>query len=310
MTFRETDRQISDARAFIQGAALAAALMVGVTGCAASREEGPESWWHEAIGGKIAQDRPAPPGDKDPAPNLATVPPKPAPVDAAAWNRRTAGLMTDRVAAREAAALAPIPAATPAASSGLPGAPPPRPTLSGPTSVPGLGPAEPSRAPKDAPSGLGASLNAVAKPAAPAPVSSRLAPGPLPALPVAPPTRPGIAPPPPARLAGAGAVPPVAPTPAPGVTTLEFVGPSDQLTTTSLDDLRAIAAGRGEKFIVITGRGDAVTSDAVAQAAAVGLALRRAQAIATALVADGVPNRVLRIDAQAAGRGGDLRLLQ
>lgn len=111
-------------------------------------------------------------------------------------------------------------------------------------------------------------------------------------------------------MAGAGAVPPVAPTPAPGVTTLEFVGPSDQLTTTSLDDLRAIAAGRGEKFIVITGRGDVVTSDAVAQAAAVGLALRRAQAIATALVADGVPNRVLRIDAQAAGRGGDLRLLQ
>jgi outer membrane protein OmpA-like peptidoglycan-associated protein len=108
----------------------------------------------------------------------------------------------------------------------------------------------------------------------------------------------------------ATAAPPVASVTAPGTIVLEFIGPSDQLTTTSLDQLRTIAANRGQRFIVITGRGDAVTSDAVSQAAAVGLALKRAQAIATVLVADGVPSRVLRLDAQAAGRGGDLRLLQ
>jgi len=307
MTFRGMDRQISDARAYIQAAVLAVTMLCGVTGCAVSHDEGPEAWWHEAIGGKIAQDRPPPPGDKDPAPSLATVPPKPQPVDSAAWNRRTAGLMTDRVAAREAAALAPIPG--PAAGS-LPGAPPAPAVIGGPTTVPGLGPAEPSRGPKSAPSGLGASLNAVAKPTVPAPAGSGLAPGPVPALPVAPPARPGIAPAPPPRAVAATAAPPVASVTAPGTIVLEFIGPSDQLTTTSLDQLRTIAANRGQRFIVITGRGDAVTSDAVSQAAAVGLALKRAQAIATVLVADGVPSRVLRLDAQAAGRGGDLRLLQ
>ena len=38
----------------------------------------PVSWWHDLQGGKIAEQRPPPPGADQPYPNLATVPPKPA----------------------------------------------------------------------------------------------------------------------------------------------------------------------------------------------------------------------------------------
>ena len=304
MTFGANDGQPSDVRAFVQAAALAAVLSLSLTACTVSHTEGPEAWWHESIGGKINQDRPPPPGDKDPAPSLATVPPKPQPADAAAWNRRTANLMTDRVAARQSAALTPIPGAAP-----LPGAPPPPAVLSGPTTVPGLGPATPSQSPKDRPPGLGASLPAVAKPASPA-SPSHYASGPIPALPDAPPARPNIAPAPPPAPTPATAAPPILTTIPTGGTEVEFVGQSATLTETALEQVKALAAARGQQAIAITGRGDASSSDAVAQAAAVGLGLRRAQAIATALVAEGVPNRVLRLNAQAAGRGGDLRLLQ
>ncbi len=55
-----------------------AGLHLCLGGCSNRHTSGPEAWWHEAIGGKISEQRPPPPGDKDPYPNLATVPPKPA----------------------------------------------------------------------------------------------------------------------------------------------------------------------------------------------------------------------------------------
>jgi len=45
-------------------------------------------------------------------PNLATVPARPAATNTAAWNQMTAGLITDRLNALQAAAIAPIPAAS------------------------------------------------------------------------------------------------------------------------------------------------------------------------------------------------------
>jgi hypothetical protein len=44
----------------------------------------PVSWWHGLQGGKIAEERPPPPGADQPYPNLASVPPKPAQPDRAA----------------------------------------------------------------------------------------------------------------------------------------------------------------------------------------------------------------------------------
>ena len=40
-------------------------------------------WWHRQQGGVIASERPPPPGVGDPYPNLATVPARPTPTDAA-----------------------------------------------------------------------------------------------------------------------------------------------------------------------------------------------------------------------------------
>src|SRR5690348_133049 len=63
----------------------AAALVLGLTGCASFPSSmNPVSWWHDLQGGKIAEDRPPPPGADQPYPNLASVPPKPAEPDRAA----------------------------------------------------------------------------------------------------------------------------------------------------------------------------------------------------------------------------------
>ena len=50
-----------------------------------------------------------------------------------------------------------------------------------------------------------------------------------------------------------------------------------------------LAAERGNGGILITGYGDAVGSDTTTQSVALALGLKRAQALATALVAQGVP---------------------
>jgi outer membrane protein OmpA-like peptidoglycan-associated protein len=60
----------------------------------------------------------------------------------------------------------------------------------------------------------------------------------------------------------------------------------------------------------VTGYGGAVNSDVQTQQAALVLGLARAQHLATALVAQGVPFARLRLSAEAAGRGASLRLLQ
>ena len=61
--------------------------------------------------------------------------------------------------------------------------------------------------------------------------------------------------------------------------------------------------------IVITGYGDAASSEPAVQANALTLALLRAQAIARALVAEGLPAGAMVTDAQAEGRGAAVRLV-
>jgi len=77
-----------------------------------------------------------------------------------------------------------------------------------------------------------------------------------------------------------------------------------------LAEVKALAADRGDHGIAIIGYGGATSSDPVAQSDALSLGLSRAQALATALVAQGVPYAMLRLNAEAAGRGATLRLLQ
>src|SRR5689334_7609236 len=51
------------------------AVVAGVlAGCSSSSSMNPVNWWHSAQGGKIAQQRPLPPGANEPYPKLSTVP--------------------------------------------------------------------------------------------------------------------------------------------------------------------------------------------------------------------------------------------
>ncbi len=284
--------------------------------CQSTPNTGPEAWWHDAVGGKIAQQRPPAPGEKDPYPNLATVPAKPPPADTAAWNKVTSALIMDRIAANQAAALAPIPPARPT------GVPPARPTvapapadgpsmsLSALTAPPPAAPppvAPPPAAPPPARTAAPPPAAPIARPPIPAGPKISTA---LPALPVREPPRPNIAPGPPPPLVPATAAAPPPALRAANEITVDFSPRSFALTDAALAQIRAIAEAHGELGIAVVGYGDARTSDALAQAAALDLGLSRAQALATALAARGVPAREIRVAAQAAGRGASLRLLQ
>ena len=61
----------------------------------------PVTWWHDLQGGKIAEERPPPPGADQPYPNLATVPPKPAEPDRAALANIANALIADRTKDRK-----------------------------------------------------------------------------------------------------------------------------------------------------------------------------------------------------------------
>ena len=91
---------------------------------------------------------------------------------------------------------------------------------------------------------------------------------------------------------------------------MDFDRDSARLNDPALASVRALAIARGGRAIAITGHGDATSSDPLDQEKAVTLGLARAQALATALVAQGVPYAMLRLNAESAGRGANVRLLQ
>jgi outer membrane protein OmpA-like peptidoglycan-associated protein len=91
------------------------------------------------------------------------------------------------------------------------------------------------------------------------------------------------------------------------------VGFAPGAATLSPDEAASIkqfAAKRGNSTVVVTGYGDAAGSDVASQTAALSLGLSRAQAVANALTAAGVPQGAVRVGAEAAGRGARLLLLQ
>ncbi|GEM_PF-879204 len=382
-----------------------ACSVVWLTGCSKPPSLNPVDWWHTMQGGRIAEDRPDPPGAEDPYPNLSTVPARPTPPDRDAMKKLTEALVGDRTNAHYSAEAAPLadpssptaspnlfgsgtlpppPPASPAAvSASLPAASappappepaappaPPEPTAppapvappaarpeavtppsrapvtavqsapldvpapaaaqpSAPAAPPAATPVAPPAAPSSAPPAtpspgpLGGS-QAASPPAAPetgAPPPARAAPVPgaeLAPPPIAPGPLPGLPTEPPARAAAAPAPPPppppaISPIPPPAsasATVIPFAAASSTVSPTAGEVIKAFAAKRGGGSIVVTGYGDAITSDPGAQTAALSLALSRAQAVANALTAAGVPQSAIQVGAEAAGRGVGMRMLQ
>jgi outer membrane protein OmpA-like peptidoglycan-associated protein len=88
------------------------------------------------------------------------------------------------------------------------------------------------------------------------------------------------------------------------------VNGSAALTPTATDTLKQLATRRGTGMIAVTGYGDAASNNPDAQSAALALGLSRAQAMAAALTAAGVPASAVQVDAAAIGRGATARLVQ
>ena len=103
--------------------------------------------------------------------------------------------------------------------------------------------------------------------------------------------------------------PPPAPVVAPGgPVAVAFQPGSALLPVSSLGALKLLAQRHGDAPIAVTGYGDATSSDAAAQSAALPLALARARAIAANLLAAGVPANAIRVGAEAQGSGGAARV--
>ncbi len=291
------------ARAQLLSAAVAAAL--ALSGCS-----GLPGLAHRIEGGQIAKPRQPPPGGNQPYPTLASVPSQPAPPDQAELARVYQALVADRENARHLTAAPPDPS-LPSASPelfGLGTAPPPpasqpsaQPTATA-TLAAAQGPAAepaPEAAPSAAPSPPVPPQPARAAPAASAPSAD---------VPSAPPPRAEPAPPaPPPAPAIPAPAPPAVPADA---VRLAFEPGSPVLPAASAEALRALAKRRGGHAIAAIGYGDADSADPAVQAKALTLGLQRAQAIAQALAADGVPEQSVRLEAQAGGRGGSARIIE
>jgi outer membrane protein OmpA-like peptidoglycan-associated protein len=299
-----------------------------LAGCSTISSMNPVNWWHRQEGGKIAEDRPPPPGADKPYPNISTVPAKPAPPDAEAMKNLTDSLVADRTNAQHEAQAAPLadpssptaspnlfgvgtapppppPGATPPAAStsaGTPIASASMPAVSAPVTPPSAAPRKPVQSTPLAP--LPA---ATAPPAATAaPAASTPPAGLPPAMPAAPPPRPAIAGPAPA----AQVVPTPMPRPAAGTSaTIVFPERASNLSQPAADEVKAFAAKRGKATISVIGYGDSASSDPDAQSAAVNLGLSRAQSIMDVLKTAGVPGTAIRVSAEASGRGASLQLL-
>jgi len=265
-------------------------LLCMLSACASAPDAiNPVSWWHSLEGGPIAQKRALPPGAEAPFPNLANVPIAPSFLPAPERDRISAALLADRTRTEQQVLLEPLPSGT-ASDTG-------NSVLTQPPAPP---PAEPS--------GASASLPAVtsqpapaappASPPPPEPATVAAATATLPSVP--------LAPPPPPALAGIGLP---GPPPAPYVAGTEggldfhFATGSSALSAGDRARLAAFAHRRGGAGVAVIGFGDATESEPAAQSAGLQLGLARAEAVAAALAASGVPESALRLGAEASGAG-------
>ena len=289
--------------------------------------DSPADWWHQLQGGAIAEDRPPPPGASAPYPNLDQVPGETPKVDAAHQKTLEAQLLAERDQVRRNVVQDPLPASPPA----QPVVPPPAPSdpeashivaeaanttsapapsasptpTSQPTPTPAASPAPAAAvpAPPNPPAPTRASSKTPA-PATPAPAAAASTPPPSgpPAIPDAPPPLP--------ELAGITAsLVPAAGRPPPQGVAVGFRRGSAELPLSAVGALQALAARRAGAAIAVQAGGDAGPSPA-AQAAALPLALRRANAVLNELVALGVPAGDVHATALATARGTRADLIQ
>ncbi|HQT78031.1 MAG TPA: hypothetical protein PLD10_13330, partial [Rhodopila sp.] len=163
-----------------------------LAGCSTIEAMNPVNWWHRQEGGKIAEQRPAPPGADQPYPNLSTVPGKPVAPDQEALKKLTDSLIADRTNAQHAAQAAPIAdPSSPTASPSLFGVgttPPPPPPGAIPSSGTSAGHTSPSTSPSSADTSSGNSAQppvaSASMPAVTAPPPPAAPPSPAPRKPV------------------------------------------------------------------------------------------------------------------------------
>ncbi|MGK7869939.1 hypothetical protein [Falsiroseomonas sp. E2-1-a20] len=158
------------------------------------RDADPRIWWRNLSGGYL-DGREPPPGRDAPYPNLATVPPRPVPPDAATRAAITEALAADRQGSRDALIVAP--AGPPQAGTGLPGGtrPPAPPRLAAVPRI-NLDP-EPAPGPQAAPRAAPVVVAPAAEAQAPPPLSGPPA-APAPSLLAPPAAAPDLSGPPPA----------------------------------------------------------------------------------------------------------------
>ncbi|WP_048861537.1 OmpA family protein, partial [Acidisphaera rubrifaciens] len=90
---------------------------------------------------------------------------------------------------------------------------------------------------------------------------------------------------------------------------IAFAPGSSEVPSAYRGPLKAIAGKRGTSQVIIVGYGEAAGTDTLAQSYGLRLGLSRAQAIAAVLAAAGVPAASMEVEAEAAGRGAALRLI-
>ncbi len=269
----------------------------------------PVDLFHDLEGGEIAAQRPPPPGAGQPYPSLGSVPAKPTLPTSAYRNGLAAQLTAERDRTQRVAADTPL-AALP------PPPPPPVPVATAPSdgAVASGAPAAATLATAESPPPPSASLPVVAPvpagPAAGAPLTIASDPADQVGIPSLP-----AAPPPPATFEGVPAEP--APTPrvlpaglagTPAGTQVFFADNSAVLAPSQTQALKDFLSHRRKQGIEVIGLGSAASDSPDGQAAAIELALRRARAVEAALVAQHVPASLVRISANAFGRGAVLRL--
>ena len=323
MLISETQTQSRTAATGVQGRlqrgwcapSVPAALVLALAGCSTLEALNPVTIWHNLEGGKIAEQRPPPPGSDATAPNLSTVPAKPTPPDREAMKRLTQGLVADRENARYSNAAAPLPdPSSPSASPSLFGAgtlPPPAKPPAAEAASASMTAASAPPAPAEQPPTPALRKGVESAPLASPDQKLAAAPAELPAMAAEPPPRPAVAPvaapSPPAFVTPL----PAAPQPSGSIgDPVSFDPGSSSLSPVAIEALKKFATQRKGAAVAVTGYGDATSSDPAAQASALGLAIARAKAVSEALQGAGVPASALQTGAEAAGRGAFVRLLK
>ena len=276
------------------GVVLGALLL---TGCGGANSGGPVAWWHQLEGGRIAADRPPPPNDTAPFPNLANIPARPTATPGAVRSQIAAGLVADRANANYAAGRT-----NPVTRSPPQLAPPQQ-------DAQGASMGAVSAPPRAAPRGLVATVSL------PAPAAADDAA--MPTMSATPPSQanlPGVGgitvpAPPPLAPPAAPVAPPAAPV-AGAPVTVGFAPGSAALPPDVLPALRALAARRAGRAILVAGFGDAPAADIATQAGALDLALARSRAIAVGLAQSGVPISAIDQESKAMGSGGLARIVE